>query len=77
MSSEGQGDQATWLGEIVRLLNLSEVLAAAGASLADVVKTTIFYADVDDFARLDAVYARHMPQPPPARSAPSHIRLPL
>ncbi len=58
------------------LQNLSAVLAAAGASLADLVKTTIFYADVADFARLNAVYARHMPDPPPARSAPANVRLP-
>ena len=58
------------------LLNLAAVLAAAGASMADVVKTTIFYADVDDFARLNEVYARHMPDPPPARSAPANVRLP-
>jgi len=58
------------------LLNLRAVLASAGASLADLVKTTIFYADVDDFARLNAVYARHMPDPPPARSAPANVRLP-
>jgi 2-iminobutanoate/2-iminopropanoate deaminase len=58
------------------LLNLAAVLAAAGASMADLVKTTIFYADVDDFAKLNAVYARHMPDPPPARSAPANVRLP-
>jgi 2-iminobutanoate/2-iminopropanoate deaminase len=58
------------------LLNLAAVLAAAGASMDDLVKTTIFYADVEDFSRLNEVYARHMPDPPPARSAPAHIRLP-
>jgi 2-iminobutanoate/2-iminopropanoate deaminase len=58
------------------LRNLSAVLTAAGASLADVVKTTIFYADANDFERLNAVYARHMPDPPPARSAPANVRLP-
>jgi 2-iminobutanoate/2-iminopropanoate deaminase len=58
------------------LLNLAAVLESAGASMADVVKTTIFYADVEDFARLNAVYARHMPDPPPARSAPANVRLP-
>ena len=58
------------------LLNLAAVLAEAGASMNDVVKTTIFYADVEDFARLNEVYARHMPDPPPARSAPAHVRLP-
>jgi 2-iminobutanoate/2-iminopropanoate deaminase len=58
------------------LLNLDAVLAAAGASLADLVKTTIFYADASDFERINAVYARHMPHPPPARSAPANVRLP-
>jgi len=58
------------------LVNLSAVLSAAGCSMDDVVKTTIFYADVEDFGRLNEVYARHMPDPPPARSAPAHVRLP-
>ena len=58
------------------LVNLAAVLRAAGSSMDDVVKTTIFYADVDDFARLNDVYSRHMPDPPPARSAPANVRLP-
>src|SRR3954452_21545469 len=58
------------------LLNLAAVLASAGASMADVVKTTIFYTDVEDFAKLNAVYATHMPDPPPARSAPANVQLP-
>jgi 2-iminobutanoate/2-iminopropanoate deaminase len=58
------------------LLNLGVVLAEAGASMADLVKTTIFYADPGDFEKLNAVYARHMPDPPPARSAPANVRLP-
>ena len=58
------------------LRNLATVLEAAGSSLQDVVKTTIFYADVEDFPLLNAVYARHMPDPPPARSAPANVRLP-
>jgi 2-iminobutanoate/2-iminopropanoate deaminase len=65
---EGQTEQA--------LVNLAAVLAEAGASMDDIVKTTIFYDDVEDFGRLNEVYARHMPDPPPARSAPAHIRLP-
>ena len=36
--------------------------------MADVVKTTIFLADIGDFAAVNAVYARHMPDPAPARS---------
>jgi 2-iminobutanoate/2-iminopropanoate deaminase len=58
------------------LRNLDAVLTAAGASLATLVKTTIFYANVDDFAAINAIYARHMPDPPPARSAPANVKLP-
>ena len=58
------------------LRNLEAVLNAAGASLETLVKTTIFYADVDDFAAINAIYARYMPDPPPARSAPANVRLP-
>ena len=58
------------------LLNLGAVLSAAGSSMEHVVKTTIFYANVEDFGRLNEVYARHMPDPPPARSAPANVRLP-
>jgi 2-iminobutanoate/2-iminopropanoate deaminase len=58
------------------LRNLAAVLGAAGSSLDDVVKTTIFYANVEDFGHLNEVYARHMPDPPPARSAPANVRLP-
>ena len=58
------------------LRNLDAVLTAAGASLATLVKTTIFYADVNDFAAINAIYARYMPDPPPARSAPANVRLP-
>lgn len=50
------------------LRNLASVLDAAGCSFADVVKTTIFLADVNDFAAVNAIYARFMPDPPPARS---------
>ena len=48
--------------------NLEAVLDAAGASLADVVKTTVFLADIADFATINAVYGRFFPDPPPARS---------
>jgi 2-iminobutanoate/2-iminopropanoate deaminase len=58
------------------LINLRAVLEAAGASMADLVKTTIFYSNVEDFSILNAVYARHMPDPPPARSAPANVTLP-
>ena len=50
------------------LQNLGAVLDAAGCTFADLVKTTVFLADIDDFAAVNAVYARFMPDPPPARS---------
>ena len=50
------------------LRNLAAVLDAAGLAMADVVKTTLFLADIADFQRVNAVYARHMPDPAPARS---------
>ena len=50
------------------LRNLTAVLDAAGLTMADVVKTTLFLADIADFAAVNGVYARHMPDPPPARS---------
>jgi 2-iminobutanoate/2-iminopropanoate deaminase len=58
------------------LVNLSAILEAAGSSLDHLVKTTIFYSRVEDFAAINAVYARHMPDPPPARSAPANVALP-
>ena len=50
------------------LQNLAAVLDAAGCSFGDVVKTTIFLADIGDFAAVNAIYARFMSDPPPARS---------
>lgn len=50
------------------LRNLEAVLDAAGCTFADVVKTTCFLADINDFAAFNAVYARFMSDPPPARS---------
>jgi len=58
------------------LRNLEAILTAAGAALSTLVKTTIFYANVEDFATINAVYARFMPDPPPARSAPANVALP-
>lgn len=58
------------------LLNLAAILEAAGSSLEQLVKTTIFYANVEDFSTINEVYGRHMPDPPPARSAPADVALP-
>lgn len=56
--------------------NLVAVLAAAGASLTQVVKTTVFVQDLNDFARLNAVYERRFGSHKPARSTVQVARLP-
>ena len=56
--------------------NLTAVLAAAGAGLDRVVKTTVFLKDMNDFARMNAVYAKHFTAPAPARSTVEAARLP-
>jgi 2-iminobutanoate/2-iminopropanoate deaminase len=58
------------------LENLSAVLAAAGATTDQVVKTTVFMADMDDFAAVNAVYGEFFTGVPPARSAVEVARLP-
>ena len=58
------------------ITNLAAILREAGSSLDQLVKTTIFYSDAADYSRMNAVYERHMPDPPPARSAPANITLP-
>lgn len=50
------------------LTNLSNVLKAANASMKDVVKTTVFMADLSEFSRMNAEYAKFFPEDPPARS---------
>ena len=56
--------------------NLSAVLEAAGSSLARVVKTTVFLADLNDFADMNEVYGRFFGETPPARSTVQVSRLP-
>jgi 2-iminobutanoate/2-iminopropanoate deaminase len=58
------------------LRNLDAILTAAGAALSTLVKVTIFYTNVEDFPTINAVYARHVPRPAPARSAPANVVLP-
>jgi len=58
------------------LLNLSNVLTAAGSTLQQVVKTTVFLRDMSDFSRMNAVYAEFFPQNPPARSTAEVAALP-
>jgi 2-iminobutanoate/2-iminopropanoate deaminase len=58
------------------LKNLEAVLAAAGSSLGAVVKTTVYLADLGDFAAMNEVYARFFPEAPPARATVEVRRLP-
>ncbi|HHY60803.1 MAG TPA: RidA family protein [Clostridia bacterium] len=58
------------------LLNLQKVLEAAGSGLDQVVKTTVFLADINDFAAMNEVYATFFQGVPPARSAIQAANLP-
>jgi len=53
------------------------VLEAGGSCLEHIVKTTVFLADMGEFARMNAVYAEFFPEDPPARSAVQAAALPL
>jgi len=59
------------------LRNLTAVLEAAGSSPANVVKTTVYLADMADFAAMNEVYARHFPAPEPARATVAVKTLPM
>jgi 2-iminobutanoate/2-iminopropanoate deaminase len=69
-----EGDTAAEAERALR--NLGAVLDAAGCSFADVVKVTMFLADITDFASVNAVYTRFVPDPPPARSTVAVAGLP-
>jgi 2-iminobutanoate/2-iminopropanoate deaminase len=58
------------------LANLAAVLTAAGAGFEHVVKTTIFLASMDDFAKVNAIYGERFATDPPARSTVQAARLP-
>lgn len=58
------------------LKNLVAVLEEAGMSLADVVKTTVFLADINDFAKINAIYADFFKDSAPARSCVQVAALP-
>ena len=59
------------------LKNLRAVLEAAGSSLSNVIKTTVFLRDMDDFSAMNVVYAEFFTENFPARSAVQVARLPL
>ena len=58
------------------LANLSAILEAAGSSIEQIVKTTVFLQNLDDFAGMNEVYARHVGDVPPARSTVEVAKLP-
>ena len=58
------------------ILNAQAILSAAGLSLSNVVKTTVFLADMADFAAMNGVYAQFFKEPFPARSAVAVKTLP-
>ncbi|MBQ7527518.1 MAG: RidA family protein [Bacteroidaceae bacterium] len=58
------------------LLNVKAILEEAGLTLSDVLKTTVFMADMNDFADMNAIYSEFFSEPYPARSAVAVKSLP-
>lgn len=58
------------------LSNVKAIVEAAGATMAQVAKTTVFLKDMNDFLAVNEVYAQFFPEPYPARSAVQVARLP-
>ena len=69
-----QGDAATQARRVMD--NLGALLTAAGLSFDHVVRTTVFLADMDDFAVVNDVYASYFAEPRPARATVQVARLP-
>ncbi len=71
----GAGDVAKQTEQVIA--NIKAILEAGGSSLEDVVKTTVFLADMNDFAAMNAVYAQHFEEASaPARACVQVSRLP-
>jgi 2-iminobutanoate/2-iminopropanoate deaminase len=69
-----EGDVARQTEQVLE--NLKGIVEAAGSSIQRVVKTTVFLADINDFAAMNEVYARYFTAHPPARSTVEVARLP-
>ena len=69
-----QGDIAAQADQVMQ--NLTALLRAAGASFTNVVRTTVYLADMNDFAGMNEVYSRYIVDPPPARATVQVARLP-
>ena len=68
------GDISAQTDQVMR--NITALLKAAGTDFAHVVRTTVFLADMGEFAKMNEVYARYVVDPPPARSTVQVARLP-
>ena len=68
------GDVADQTEQVIA--NLKAVLEAAGAGIGDVVKTTVFLADMSEFAAMNEVYGKHFVDNKPARATVQAARLP-
>jgi 2-iminobutanoate/2-iminopropanoate deaminase len=68
------GDISAQTDQVMR--NITSLLQAAGTGFAHVVRTTVYLADMGEFAKMNEVYARYMVDPPPARSTVQVARLP-
>jgi 2-iminobutanoate/2-iminopropanoate deaminase len=69
-----EGNIAAQTEQVMR--NLGALLRAAGAGFEHVVRTTVFLADMSEFAMMNEVYSRHVGDPPPARATVQVARLP-
>ncbi len=69
-----EGDVAAQTEQVLK--NPSAVLRAAGSGLERVVKTTVYLKDMNDFSRMNEVYARYFSKEPPARATVEVARLP-
>jgi len=69
-----QGEIAAQAEQVMK--NLTALLLAAGASFTNVVRTTVYLADMNDFAGMNEVYSRYIIDPPPARATVQVARLP-
>lgn len=69
-----EGDIAAQTHRVFR--NIGEILSAAGASFDHVVRTTVFLADMNDFAAMNDVYGSYFSSPAPARATVEVARLP-
>ena len=69
-----EGDIKAQAEQVMR--NLTALLRAAGAGFGQVVRTTVYLADMNDFAGMNEIYSRYIVDPPPARATVQVARLP-